>query len=74
MLTPKQARELHIVRFIKEKLRTNTAIITKADKGNSIVISYGNNYERKVHDFIYKNGTTERATRPLRSREKLSTH
>ena len=59
MLTPKQARELHIVRFIKEKLRTNTAIITKGDKGSSIVISYGNNYERKVHDFIRKNGAIE---------------
>ena len=57
--TPKQASELNIIKSIKEKLRNNKAIITKADKGNSIVVSYLNNYEEKVTEFIQKNGANE---------------
>ena len=57
--TPKQARESRTVRSIKEKLCTNKAILTNADKGNSIVILYLNNYEEKVSDFIHKNGALE---------------
>ena len=37
----------------------NNAIITKADKGNSIVISYDSTYRNKVQDFIHKNGAVE---------------
>jgi hypothetical protein len=37
----------------------NNAIITKADKGNSIVIMYHNIYEQKLLNFIACNGTTE---------------
>ena len=59
MLTRKQATELRAVRSIKDKLRTNNAILTKADKGNSIVISYDSNYKCKVQDFIHKNGAIE---------------
>ena len=59
MLTRKQIMELRAVRSIKDKLRMNNAIITKADKGNSIVISYDSIYRNKVQDFIHKNGATE---------------
>ena len=57
--TPKQASELNIIKSIKEKLRNNKAVITKADKGNSVVVSYLNNYEEKITEFIQKNGTNE---------------
>ena len=56
---PKQAGELNIIKSIKEKLRNNKAIVTRADKGNSIVISYRENYEDKVTEFICKNGVDE---------------
>ena len=49
---PKQVEELKIVNSIKEKLRSSKAIVTKAVKGNSIVVSYLDNYEKKVTDFI----------------------
>ena len=54
--TLEQAGELNILKSIKDKLRNNKAIITKADKGNSIVVSYLNNYEDKVTEFIHKIG------------------
>ena len=52
--TPKQAKELWITKSIKEKLRANNAIITKADKGNSTVVSYLNSYVEKISEFIQK--------------------
>ena len=60
--TPKQAKELQITKPIKDKLRNNNATITKADKGNSIVISYLNSYAEKVSNFIHKNGASEAKT------------
>ena len=45
--TPKQAKEMQITKSIKDKLRTNNATITKADKENSRVISYLNSYAEK---------------------------
>ena len=41
-------REHHILNHIKEKLSFNEAIISKADKGNSIVIIYLKDYHSKV--------------------------
>jgi hypothetical protein len=40
---------------IKNKLRSNKAIITKADKGNTIVITYQQEYHNKIKDFIIDN-------------------
>jgi len=37
----------------------NNAIITKADKGNSLVVTYDTSYSNKIHDFIHKNGAIE---------------
>ena len=59
MLTRKQITELRTVRSIKDKLHRNNAIITKADKGNSLVITYDTSYSNKIHDFIHKNGAIE---------------
>jgi len=46
---------LRIVKSIKEKLHANNAVLTKADKGSSLVITYNTNYEDKVSDFIQNN-------------------
>ena len=59
LLTRKQITELRTVRSIRDKLRLNNAIITKADKGNSLVISYDSTYRNKIQDFVRKNGAIE---------------
>jgi hypothetical protein len=48
-------RERHILNNIKDKLMTNTAIISKADKENSIVVTYLDEYHKKIFDFISSN-------------------
>jgi hypothetical protein len=45
----------HTIQSIKSKLQTNKALITKADKGNTIVITYQQDYWRKTEDFIENN-------------------
>ena len=51
-------KEYHTLSQIKEKLKSNKAIITKADKGNSTVILYNKDYHDKVQDFIDNNNFT----------------
>jgi hypothetical protein len=51
--------ELRILRQIKTKLHENGALTTKADKGNSVVVVYRDEYEQKVKNFISNNETTE---------------
>jgi hypothetical protein len=41
---------------MKDKLLKNKALITKADKGSSLIIVYRNDYEQKVLDFIANSG------------------
>jgi hypothetical protein len=48
----KSKEELKLVNQIKEKLRQNKALIMKADKGNTIVITYLKDYDQKVLNFI----------------------
>ena len=48
-------KERHIIRTIKNKLKSNKALITKADKGNTIVITYQQDYHNKIKDFIENN-------------------
>jgi len=55
----KQSEELKTLILIKDKLLRNKALITKADKGSSIVIIYQKYYEKKVADFILNNGADE---------------
>ena len=47
--------ELKTIRDIKKKLEENNAIITKADKGNSIVIIQNDSYQEKIRQFIQNN-------------------
>jgi hypothetical protein len=55
----KGKEKLKLVNQIKEKLRQNNALITKADKGNTIVITYLKDYDQKVLNFISDNKAIE---------------
>ena len=54
----KAKKEDKILKQRKGKLLKNTAFVTKADKGNSIVILYQDDYNTKVEDFISNNNFT----------------
>jgi hypothetical protein len=45
-------RGRHTLNKIKDKLQMNKTIISKADEGHSIVITYQNDYHKKILDFI----------------------
>jgi hypothetical protein len=51
-------REYRILKQVKNKLELNEAIVSKADKGNSIVILYLKYYHSKVQNFINNNNFT----------------
>jgi hypothetical protein len=48
-------QEKKLVQKIKNKLDTNKAIVTKADKGNAMVIIYQQEYKEKAIDFVNDN-------------------
>ena len=48
-------KEKQVVQSIKNKLQSNKAVITKADRGNTIVVTYQHDYHNKIEDFIIKN-------------------
>lgn len=50
--------ENKIINQIKDKLTKNEAIISKADKGNSIIIIYQEEYKEKINKFISNNSFT----------------
>jgi len=51
-LTKNQKR---ILNQIKDKVNNNNAVISKSDKGNSVVIICQNTYHEKVMNFIHNN-------------------
>jgi len=55
----KEYEEIQVLNSIKDKLRRNKTLITKADKGSSTIIVYQNEYEQRVLDFISNNGAEE---------------
>ena len=55
----KGTEELRIKNQIKGKLQENNAMVTKADKGSSVVIIYCEEYERKINSLISSNGAIE---------------
>jgi hypothetical protein len=48
----KANNENRIIKTIRTKLKENNAIITKADKGNSIIIMIQKDYTDKIDKFI----------------------
>ena len=51
--------DLRIINQIKDKLHKNKAMVTKGDKGSSIVVIYCDKYEHKVNNFISNNEAIE---------------
>ena len=51
----KSTYEYRIIKQIKEKLEKERAMITRADKSNSIIIIYTEDYNKKVNTFITNN-------------------
>jgi len=59
--------ESKIIQNIKTKLNDNNAMITRADKGNSLVILPTEQYENKVEQFIQSNNFLTSKSNPTES-------
>jgi len=53
--TQKTYAEMRTINNIKAKLSDNNAMILRADKGNTIVICYTDDYYSKTQEFILNN-------------------
>jgi hypothetical protein len=53
--TKQESVEKKLIRKIRSKLKQNNLIVTKADKGNTLVIMQQNDYHQKVDEFITQN-------------------
>ena len=51
----KYKKELNLMKTIKQKIDINKAIVTKADKGNTVVILSQADYTQKCYEFINNN-------------------
>jgi len=60
-------KERNTLNIIKDKLQTNEALISKDDKGNTIVIIYQDDYHEKITDFIKNNNLTTVNNEPTKS-------
>ena len=70
-------REKHTINRLKDKLATNRAIATKADRGNAIVITYQDFYHNKVLNFIADNNFTtinNNSTKTFQKKDVCSTN
>ena len=47
--------DTNIIKAIRQKLQDNNAMITKADKGDTVVILGNDSYDTKVKDFFINN-------------------
>jgi hypothetical protein len=45
-------KEKNILHKIKNKLMCNNAVITKADKGNAVIILHSNEYNVEINNFV----------------------
>jgi hypothetical protein len=63
----KAIREKRTLNNIKKKLNGNNATITKADKGNTIVITYLQEYHDKTRQFIIDNNFTQTQKDPTKT-------
>ena len=51
----KVTHERKVINQIRRKLITDKTMITKADKGNTVIIIYTNDYNKKVNNFVTDN-------------------
>jgi hypothetical protein len=63
--------ESRTIKTIQAKLQENNAIITRADKGNSLVILPSQQYESKVHNFLQTNRFQATTTDPTKTYQNL---
>jgi hypothetical protein len=63
----KAKQEWKILKEIKQKITNNNLIITRADKGRTVVITEYDEYKAKILDFINDNNYTEINTDPTKS-------
>ncbi|XP_050498525.1 uncharacterized protein LOC126886857 [Diabrotica virgifera virgifera] len=48
-------KQLHLIRQLSFKLKSNNLIITKADKGNCLIIMHHSDYVQKTEEFLRNN-------------------
>jgi hypothetical protein len=65
--TPKVQQEAKTIKNIKSKLNTNKATVTRADKGNTLVILPTEQYNSKMEDFIQANNLQTIPTDPTKT-------
>jgi hypothetical protein len=77
----KITHERRVINQIRQKLSTEEAMMTKADKGNTIVVLYSNDYNKKVNNFIAENNfnlitsnITDRLQKEIRNAIRESTN
>jgi len=56
--------EAKLIQSIQRKLKEHDAMVTRADKGNAIMILPTHQYETKLQDFIKKKTFTQRPLTP----------
>jgi hypothetical protein len=59
--------ESKLIRSIRTKLNKNNAMITRADKGNSIVILPTTQYDSKIQDFLKESNFLKTNTDPTKT-------
>jgi hypothetical protein len=57
--TRQESIEKKIITNLKKKIKEHNLIVTKADKGNTLVIIEQNEYHQKIKDFITQNNFTK---------------
>jgi hypothetical protein len=64
--TTNTIQEWKVMKGIKDKIANNNLVITRADKGRTLVITEQANYESKITEFINNNEFTETSTDPTK--------
>ncbi|XP_050518098.1 uncharacterized protein LOC126892578 [Diabrotica virgifera virgifera] len=72
-------KQLHLIRQISTKLNSNNLIVTKADKGNCLIIMHHSDYIQKTEEFLRNNNFDVLDRSPLNKlvtnlKATLSTH
>jgi hypothetical protein len=67
-------REWNIIKKIKQKLNDNSIMISKADKGKTIVILPVDTYKTEIHDFIQNNQFISLPINPTDQYQKTTKH
>lgn len=61
---------LKIIKGLKDKINNNNLVITKAEKGYTVVIIHKNDYDSKIGEFMSNNEFTEKNIDPTKQYHK----